>query len=246
MSFKDHFSEHATEYARHRPRYPKALFEYLSALPAKHDLAWDVGTGNGQAAIALAQHFKRVVATDASAQQIEQAPPHPAVTYAVAPAEQVPLQKDSVDLILAAQSAHWFDLPRFYKEAQRVARPGAVIALISYALPRIDPAIDSYVSGFANHILASYWPRERVHVDSRYLTLPFPFDEIQPPTFEIMARWQAQDLLNYLGTWSGTRIYMRSHNTDPRVLIGQGVRDVWGDGEREVTWPLGMRVGRVS
>jgi len=32
MSFKDHFSNQATEYAKFRPRYPHEMFEYLGSL----------------------------------------------------------------------------------------------------------------------------------------------------------------------------------------------------------------------
>ena len=49
------------------------LFTYLASLCPAHDLAWDCATGNGQAAVALAPHFEQVIATDASAQQIDQA-----------------------------------------------------------------------------------------------------------------------------------------------------------------------------
>lgn len=35
------------------PTYPPALFQKLASLTPQHDRAWDVGTGNGQAAITL-------------------------------------------------------------------------------------------------------------------------------------------------------------------------------------------------
>ena len=77
MSFKDkdHFSGHAACYQQFRPNYPDALFAYLASLCPAHELAWDCATGNGQAAVALAPHFDSVIATDASAQQIDQAQP---------------------------------------------------------------------------------------------------------------------------------------------------------------------------
>jgi len=77
MKFRDHFSEQAQTYARHRPHYPDELFEYLASIAPGRDLAWDCGTGNGQAALGLARHFNRVVASDASSEQIKQATRHP-------------------------------------------------------------------------------------------------------------------------------------------------------------------------
>ena len=70
MKFKDHFSGHAVEYAKFRPRYPDKLFEYLASISPRHGLAWDCATGNGQAAVGLIRHFDSVIATDASARQI--------------------------------------------------------------------------------------------------------------------------------------------------------------------------------
>src|SRR5438132_213598 len=89
--FKDHFSTHAADYRAFRPTYPPELFAFLAASAPARDLAWDCGTGNGQAALLLADHFARVFATDASAGQLTNAEPHPKVEYAVAPAEACPL-----------------------------------------------------------------------------------------------------------------------------------------------------------
>jgi ubiquinone/menaquinone biosynthesis C-methylase UbiE len=65
-----------------------------------------------------------VIATDASAKQIGSAEAHPGVEYRCARAEDCGLADGSVDLVVAAQAAHWFDRPAFYGEARRVARPG--------------------------------------------------------------------------------------------------------------------------
>ena len=85
--FPDHFSRQANDYARYRPTYPAALYDYLASLTPEHDRAWDVGTGNGQAAIGLARRFRSVIAADPSEQQIALAAPHERVTYRVGRAE---------------------------------------------------------------------------------------------------------------------------------------------------------------
>lgn len=71
--FSDHFGAVAGSYADFRPRYPAALFAWLATQCAAHELAWDCGAGSGQASVALAAHFARVQATDASAEQIAHA-----------------------------------------------------------------------------------------------------------------------------------------------------------------------------
>jgi ubiquinone/menaquinone biosynthesis C-methylase UbiE len=123
VKFKDHFSPQASDYARFRPTSPRQMFQFLARLAPRHELAWDCATGSGQVAVPLADHFAHVIATDASAQQIANAEPHPRVKYRVAPAEQSGLVSGSVDLIMVAQALHWFDLDAFNAEARRVLKP---------------------------------------------------------------------------------------------------------------------------
>jgi hypothetical protein len=87
VSFKDCFSKQAADCAKFRPRYPQELFYYLGKIAPSRQLAWDCGTGNGQAAVGIASVFDHVIATDASEKQIANAQPHKRVEYRVAPAE---------------------------------------------------------------------------------------------------------------------------------------------------------------
>src|SRR5438046_8672445 len=114
-AFKDHFSGHAADYARFRPNYPPQLFNYLASISPEQELAWDCATGNGQAAVGLAEHFAKVIATDASARQIESAQPHPSISYGIAPAEASGIDAESVDLSLAAQALHCIELNRLFR-----------------------------------------------------------------------------------------------------------------------------------
>ena len=100
MSFKDYFSKQAADYAKFRPRYPQKMFEYLGSIVPSRKLAWDCGTGNGQAAMGLAAVFDRVIATDASEKQIANAQSHDRVEYRVAPAENSGLESDTIDLLI--------------------------------------------------------------------------------------------------------------------------------------------------
>lgn len=148
MTFHDHFSEHAEDYARFRPTYPDSLYKFLGETVTARALAWDCATGNGQAAVGLAAHFERVIATDASRPQIAQALAHPRVEYRVAEATQSGLADASVDLVTIAQALHWFDTPTFYAEVRRVLTPAGVCAAWGYGLMRIAPAIDAVVDHY--------------------------------------------------------------------------------------------------
>ncbi len=209
MSFKDkdHFSGHADRYEAFRPSYPESLFAYLASLCLTRELAWDCATGNGQAAVALAPYFRNVVATDASRKQIDQARQREHIRYLVAPAEDVPLESASVDLVSVAQALHWLDLPRFYAEVRRVVRPGGILAVWCYELHSITPEVDAVIRRFYTDIVGSYWPPECRLVEEGYQTLPFPFDELTPPGFQMTQSWDLAHLMGYLDSWSATQRY---------------------------------------
>src|SRR5690348_9546246 len=106
--FHDHFSGVANRYADFRPHYPAALFDYLATLTPRECLVWDCAAGTGQASVDLAERFARVIATDASGEQVAAARQHPNVTYRVALAEESGLPNDTVGLVTVAQAVHWF------------------------------------------------------------------------------------------------------------------------------------------
>ncbi|HEU5246914.1 MAG TPA: class I SAM-dependent methyltransferase [Candidatus Udaeobacter sp.] len=244
MSFKDHFSKQAAEYAKFRPGYSQELFNYLATLAPSRQLAWDCGTGNGQAAIELSSVFDRVIATDASEKQIANAQPHERVEYRVAPAENSGLNSGTVDLIMVAQALHWFDLDRFYAEARRVLKPKGVLAASAYNLLQIEPAIDAIVNRYYYEVVGSFWPPERKLVE-RFADLPFSFHEIDPPKFEMTAQWDLDHLLGYLRTWSSTQRFIAAKGNDPLEQIIDDLRRAWGDSRqtRRVVWPLTLRIG---
>ena len=246
QQFKDYFSAHSDEYARRRPHYPPELFEYLASIVAGHELAWDCGTGNGQAAVGLAPYFDHVIATDPSAEQLRNAFEHARVEYRQARAEDSGLESSSFALVTVAQALHWFDMKRFYAEAQRTLKPEGLLAVWAYALCRTKPGVDRIIDNFYYETVGPYWPREREHVDDGYRSLPFPFDELEPPHFQIELDWDLGDMLGYLRTWSPTRRYFEKHGTDPVGLIEGELAEAWGEpGERRgVLWPIYMRVGR--
>lgn len=246
MGFKDHFSGHAADYTRYRPAYPRALFAWLAQQASGHGLAWDCATGNGQAALGLAEFFDTVIATDASANQIAAASPHPRLRYAVAPAEATALDAHSVDLVTVGQALHWFDFPAFYAEVARVLKPGGVLAAWSYGLMQVSPAIDAAVWRLYEPITGAYWPPERRYVEAQYRTLPFPCAEITPPPFAMAAPWTLEQLMGYLGTWSAVQRYRQATGRDPLALIADELAVAWGEADtRQVVWPLSLRVGRL-
>lgn len=248
MSFKDHFSTQATGYARARPTYPTALFAELARLAPGRELAWDAGAGNGQAAVALGAFFERVIATEPSAAQLAEATPHEHVHYHQA-AEQAPmLAEASVDLLTVAQAAHWFDRPKYYAEARRVARPGAVIALWTYALCAITPEVDAAVFHFYDKVVGPYWPPERVHCMNGYSDFDFPFTEFPFPDVKMELEWDLEGFVDYLATWSSVVRYRKENGRDPIPGLRETLLPLWGEPahQRRVVWQMAGRIGRVD
>ena len=243
--FKDHFSTHSKNYAEYRPRYPEQLLQLLSGLAPARNVVWDCACGTGQLSVPLTDYFEHVIATDGSAEQIMQAEPNEYVEYHVALADQAPLAAQSVDLITVAQAAHWFDLEKFYLEARRVAKPNAVIALISYGIFYVeDEQINQVLQHFYHNVVGQYWPPERRHVENGYQELSFPFDAIELPLIEMDEAWSLEQLIGYISTWSAIKVARQQLNDDPIEALQMQLESIWGDNQikRSVIWPLTLKV----
>lgn len=247
--FVDRFGPVSGDYAAFRPTYPDALFDWLASVINQAGLAWDCATGTGQAAIPLAARFERVVATDASDDQIAGAPTVANIEFRVAPAHKSGLPDASVDLVTVAQALHWFDVDRFFAECQRVLKPGGVLAVWTYGpLHVAGQTVDSVVQRYYHEIVGSWWPPERKLVDSGYRSISLPFPEFETPEFQMDAWWTLRELLGYLGTWSATTAYRDAMHSDPREIIENSLARAWRDseGERQVVWPLTVRACRLT
>jgi SAM-dependent methyltransferase len=239
------FSKQARAYARHRPRYLPHLFEYLASLAAQHELAWDCGTGNGQAAVGLAGHFRWAVGTDISPKQLVQASRQGNILYWAALAERSGLRAGIADLVTVAQALHWFDLDRFYVEVKRVLKPGGVFAAWTYHLPEIASRVDRVLTEFYSERLGGYWAEEIGYIDALYRTIPFPFEESAPPRFTMTTDWELENLLGFLQSWSATQRFIEVNGYSPLDEVRPALADAWGvPGRKQARWTVFLRAGR--
>lgn len=245
--FADHFSSRARAYAHYRPSYPDAWIQAVAGLAPARQLAWDAATGNGQAAVVLASHFRQVVATDASLTQLARAVPHPRIVYRRGMEDESGLGDRSVDLVAVAQALHWLDVSRFYAEVERVLKPQGVLAVWCYGLCRITPEIDAVLDRFYADRVGAYWSAPRRHVETGYRELWFPFDDIPAPPGAIEARLCLDELLGYVSTWSAVSRAALVEGTDPVPELEQALRPLWGEPgrARDLRWPLYARIGRA-
>ncbi len=221
------------------------LIEFLASIAPARSLAWDAGCGSGQLSVLLAERFEQVVATDASAEQIAQAEPRPNVEYRRATAEASGLSEGSADLAVAAQAAHWFDLPAYYREVDRATRPGAAVVLVTYGILLVEPEIDRAIMELYTQVLGPHWPPERRHVEDGYRSLAFPYRELVAPPLEVTATWDLAGLTGYLGTWSATRALEKAEGPGPFDAFCRDLTEIWGaaDTRRLIRWPLSLRAG---
>lgn len=250
--FIDNFSTQSRNYSFSRPTYPESLFKFLSTVTPQNNLAWDCATGNGQAAIGLAKYFKKVIASDASGNQIQHAFQRENIEYKIFQAENAELDSDSVDIVTVAQALHWFDFVKFYSNVKRVGKKGAIIAVWSYDMHKINPHIDKISERLDvdGDILGSYWDKEAKYVKEKYKTITFPFREISVPVpaFRTTLNWNLHQLWDYMKTWSSVKKYYSENKRDPLDLIKPEVKALWGDefGKREVTWNINIRAGIIK
>ncbi len=245
MGFKDHFWGHAQSYAAARPQYPDELFTFLANACAERSLAWDCGTGNGQAARSLMAYFKRVIATDASEQQIAQATPSDNIDYAVMRAEAPSLEEATLDLVVVAQALHWFDVGGFFAGVDRVLKKQGILAVWSYGLHQVDAEVDAIVHHLYQQILGDYWPPERCLVERGYEDIQFPYAAIDAPGIELEVNWSLDQLLAYLMSWSAVQRYMLALDENPLQLVTDELTRVWGAAAtKKVSWPVTLYVGR--
>lgn len=244
--FKDYFSKDSMSYAAHRPRYPDALFDWLAVAAGGTRLAWDAGTGSGQAALALAGHFDRVVATDASETQIATAPRHPRVEYRVAEASASGLPDGAVDLATVAQALHWFDRPAYFAEVARVLRPGALLAVWCYEMASVTPEVEDVVDHLYREVLGPWWTEDRRLVEEGYRSVELPWPDLEVPAFRIEAALAMPEFAGYIGTWSAVRRYRDGTREDPMPAFMDRLARAWRDPAqiRHVTWPLAVRAVR--
>ncbi len=239
------FSDQSEAYKKYRPLYPKQLYDFLYRHVHEFDLALDCGTGNGQVAIELAGKFKHVIAVDINKEQIGRADPHDRITYRNADASDTKCEAGSVNLLTVAQSLHWFSLEKFYNEADRVLKPGGLLACWGYGLCSVNEQIDPLIRTFYDDVIGPFWPRQRMHIEQRYESLRFPYKQIHAPELTMTKTWRLDQFLGYLRSWSSTNRFIQYKGYDPVRTLAVRLKRQWGnvEDEKTVTWPLFLKAG---
>ncbi|XP_021274585.1 putative methyltransferase DDB_G0268948 [Herrania umbratica] len=255
------FDEQADLYLDARPNYPSEWYSMLAARTPHHHLAWDAGTGNGQAAIGVAEHYEHVIATDVSEAQLQHAIPHPRVKYLYT---ALTISNDellasiggekSVDLVTVAQAVHWFDLPKFYSLVTRLLRkPGGVLSVWGYNDIAVSPTFDPVMKRFHDTTLP-FWNPNIQYIFDGYRTLPFPFESVglgsegQPLALDIPKKLSFEGFLGMLRSWSAV-VTAKNQGVDLlSEMVVKEFESAWGGSNlvRSVAYKAFMLAGKVK
>jgi len=242
------FSQGSDEYAGSRPSYPDALFSWLAQMAPNRNTAWDCATGNGQAAVSIAEHFSLVDATDSSPEQITHARPGANIRYSVCAAEKTPFPDATFDLITVAQALHWFDYAAFWPEVSRVAKPGCFFCAWGYDWFEADAELDRTLLVAWRNLLRPFWATNNGILWRGYTPdeVRPPFPSVSAPQFAITLTWDLQQLLAYMRTWSA---YKRADQATKAKLelVATRSSDVLGPATRfPLRMPLRMLCGYLQ
>ncbi|TPX16141.1 uncharacterized protein E0L32_004136 [Thyridium curvatum] len=206
-TFSAYNAEQGKAYAAARRDYDPSLYQLVvdrhRSTGGRFDSLVDVGCGPGLAARALAPHFASVVGLDPSDGMLATARALGGATatsqpirYEVSTAEALgselspPVPDGSVDLITAANAAHWFDMAGFWPAAARALRPGGSVALWTSGPIVTHPdmpnatAIQDALERLRSEYLSPYFvPGNRI-VHDRYVDLLLPWDVEDPRAAE--------------------------------------------------------------
>lgn len=243
----DLFSEQAAYYARYRPVYPDELYNFIFEHLGKKKYAWDCGTGSGQVAAYLSDHFKKVYANDISSRQIEHAEQKKNIEYHNVPAENSGFPSGHFNLITVAQAIHWFDFDRFYYEVRRTASENALLAVFGYGRITINLDVDPVIHQFYEDVFSNDFKKIRNYINSKYQAIPFPFPEIPSPSFEINMEWSANELEGFFYSWSAVQKLKTQNMSNPVPEIMQKIiGDLTSGNFFEVKFPVFLRLGKIK
>ncbi|CAN8006600.1 unnamed protein product, partial [Ixodes hexagonus] len=190
-------------------------------------LAVDVGCGSGQSSRVLSPYFHLVRAYDLSEAQIAEAKANNRMAnlaFSVAGAECIPEANSSVQLLTAGQSLLWFDMSKFYAEAERVLVPGGVLAV--YAYPTLAPMAEDQakLDKLVHDVLytgpgTKYWSDKRKVTDNLYKGVPLPWDDhVRVDCIEERKVQTVADYVNYIRSWASYQAFLRAEPSEAKSL----------------------------
>ncbi|KAL9654615.1 hypothetical protein ABK040_006677 [Willaertia magna] len=270
--------EHTNKYAQFRPTYPIELFQTIfSNIKTNKEsiIALDVGCGSGQATKEINKLCKYCIGIDPSKNQIQQAKQLNLENVDFIVGTDVELvnvinnhvkdneqnlsanieinsnsPKLTFDLIVVAQSLHWFDFERFFQQVDQLLSKDGVFAAWTYILNHFEGENGEEATKVLNDFYKTiweggYWSERRKLVDEKYETIPhIPYkDNIKRIVVDYKVDMSLEQYINYIGTWSSIQDYSKKNGEEKsKELLDQLLNDLknaFGYEESvKVVWPI--------
>lgn len=197
-TFRSYGKDESKQYAQLRLAYHSSVYESIiaqhTATEGKLNTLLDVGCGPGLATRDLAAYFHHATGIDPGESMIEVAQSmniktstSEPVAFKLTSAEEMSgIEKNSIDVITAANAAHWFDMPAFWKRAAQVLRPGGSVALwtsgemVAHSDTPNFVKINEAFKRWQKDYLEAHYERGNFLVRDQYRGLGMPWDA-EPP-----------------------------------------------------------------
>jgi trans-aconitate 3-methyltransferase len=204
-TFSSYNQDQGKNYAKLRRTYHPSVVEAVinqhTTTGGKLDTLLDIGCGPGTATFDVASHFPHAIGLDPSEGMIATAravggttSTGEAVRFEISTAEDLgvnlspPVANGSIDLIIAANAAHWFDMAGFWRAAARVLKPGGSVAMWTSGNIAAHPdlpnaaAIQAAIDEHQEKNLLPYFESGNFLTRNSYKTLPLPWTLKEPIT----------------------------------------------------------------
>lgn len=197
-TFRSYNQKQGAAYSQNRPTYHQSLYktiiDYHISTGGELNTILDVGCGPGNAVRDLASHFVQGIGLDPSEGMIQTArslggtsSDGKSIQFGTSTAEELgagtylSLPDSSVDLIVAATAAHWFDMSLFWPRAAQLLKPGSSVALwaarggyIHSSTPN-HAAIQDYIAEMHDQFLRPHAKQGTEIVSNLYADIVLPW-----------------------------------------------------------------------
>ncbi|XP_077997390.1 putative methyltransferase DDB_G0268948 [Glandiceps talaboti] len=167
-------------------------------MPKPHSFVVDVACGTAQGTRILSPYFDKVIGCDASPDQIKMAQHTeklPNIEYRVGTAEDLPIESGTVDVLTVASAIHFFELDKFFKEADR------------------------YKETINRHPPATYL-HPQLAISDEWYSLALPYEEVKRID-SLSNTWETtvRGFMAYIHSFTTTKAYLKNNPDDgPKVV----------------------------
>jgi len=232
----------AAGYAAFRPPLHGRILERVKPhlpWPGKASRAVDIGCGAGLSTRALKEVADQCIGIDAAETMLRgSAQAVPGADFVVGRAEALPVRDCCIDLITAAGSLNYVDLPNFFREAARALVTGGWIVVYDFSPGRTfadAPGLDGWFLSFIDRY--PWPPNEALELDPERLATIDPRIELRSHEyFAISLTLTPAFYLEYMMTETNVSHALRGgvQEQEIRSWCSNTLRSAWGERPREV------------